>query len=141
MSEEALSTAVYRTLGGRDYRFQLRLGEMRELERLCNAGIGAIWRRMAMLEFRVDDLRETIRLGLIGGGTPEPEAEAIVRFSIDARPVNDYFDLALAIIKAMFEGVRPKKPDGTDQSGVPETSAPSMSSAAPQDSAPDKSTT
>ncbi len=143
MSEDALSTAVYRHLGGRDHRFELRLGEIRELERLCNSGVGGIWRRIAVLEFKLDDLRETIRLGLIGGGDcSHPEAEAIVRFSVDGRPINEYFSLALDIVKAAFEGVTPGKPKGAQEraNGAPETSAPITGSAAPRDSRPGTST-
>lgn len=135
-----LSTAVYRELGGRDHRFELRLGEIRELERLCGSGIGSIWRRMAMLDFKIDDLRETIRLGLVGGGgVTQPEATAIIKYSVDGRPINEYFDLALAIVKACFEGVTPMgKIKGADPSGAPAISHPSTNSAAPQDSAPAK---
>lgn len=136
---EVFSTAVYRQLGGRDCRFELRLGEIRELERLCGAGIAAIYARVAMLQFKIDDIRETIRLGLIGGGTDHPEAEAIVRFSVDGRPVNNSVQLAADILKAIFEGVEPVKTSGADASGAPATSAPSMSSGEPPASAQETS--
>jgi hypothetical protein len=134
-----LSTAVYRPLGNRNRRFELRLGEMREIERLTGSGILAVWRRMATLESKIDDLRETIRLGLIGGGAEHAEAEAIVLYSVDGRPINMFFDLAVSIMKAAFEGVEPVgKTNGAESSGAPETFAPSTNSAAPQDSAPAK---
>lgn len=139
--DAVLSTAVYRSLGGRDRKFELRLGEIRELERLCESGIAAIYARVALLQFKADDLRETIRLGLIGGGAAQPEAEAIVRFSIDGRPLNEWVQLAADILKAVFDGVDTTvKTSGAEPSVAPVTSPPSTNSGEPLGSVQGKST-
>jgi len=140
MSEDALSTAVYAPFGGRDCKFELRLGEIRELERICKAGIAAIYLRVSMLQFAIDDIRETIRLGLIGGGLAPAEAQATILFSVDGRPINESTQLAADILKACFEGVMPGNQDRAESNVAPATSPDFMKSGEPWDSARETST-
>ena len=48
-----------------------------ELERKTGAGIGGLCRRLFAGDFKHADITETIRLGLIGGGTSPKEADAL----------------------------------------------------------------
>lgn len=50
------------------HRFRLTIGGAEELEEKCGAGLGAIARRLATGDWRVRDVRETLRIGLVGGG-------------------------------------------------------------------------
>ncbi|TDX63997.1 tail tube GTA-gp10-like protein [Methylosinus sp. sav-2] len=132
----AATTVHYAVFGGRRRRFCLRIGEIGELEDLCSAGVGAIWRRLALLEFRHADIRETIRLGLIGGGEMQPgAAEALVSRLVDARPLAESVDLAVAIMRALIEGVTeeakraPGKETAESAPDAPETSPPISSPA------------
>lgn len=54
--------------GDGEHRFRLRLGELRELEAKREAGAYEIHQRLANGTWRVDDVVEVLRLGLIGGG-------------------------------------------------------------------------
>jgi Phage tail tube protein, GTA-gp10 len=54
--------------GDGEYRFRLGIGELQELQDKCNAGPFEIYQRLATGAWRVNDVREPIRLGLIGGG-------------------------------------------------------------------------
>ena len=54
--------------GDGEQRFRLGIGELRELQDKCDAGPFVIYQRLASGTWRVDDVRETLRLGLIGGG-------------------------------------------------------------------------
>lgn len=54
--------------GGAEQTFRLAIGELRELQECCKAGPFEIFRRMLTGTWLVDDIRETIRIGLIGGG-------------------------------------------------------------------------
>ncbi|MFC6741164.1 gene transfer agent family protein [Methylobacterium tardum] len=78
---------------GRPCRFQLRLGEMTELERLCGAGIGAIFMRLGTHQFSHRDVWDTIRLGLEGGGMSGIAASALVLHYQDD-PLMDHLPLA-----------------------------------------------
>lgn len=102
----AATTVHYARFAGRRRRFCLRIGEIGELEELCGSGVGAIWKRLALLEFRHADIRETIRLGLIGGGELVPgAAETLVARFVDDHPLAETVDLAVSIMRALIEGV------------------------------------
>jgi hypothetical protein len=60
-----------------EHAFWLNLGELRALEAACDAGFMLIWTRMISSQPRVDDVYQTIRLGLIGGGMPSEKANAL----------------------------------------------------------------
>jgi hypothetical protein len=64
--------------GDATHVFRLRIGELRELEAKRNAGMIEVYNRLASLNFRVDDITETLRLGLIGGGMASPMALGLV---------------------------------------------------------------
>lgn len=100
-TSRTLVTAVF---AGRERRFQLRLGEMAELERLCGAGIGAIFMRLGTHQFSHRDVWDTIRLGLEGGGMGGIEASATVLRYQD-EPLMDHLPLAGQIVAAAVNGV------------------------------------
>jgi len=54
--------------GDGEHTFRLRIGELRELEQKREAGSYEVYQRLASGTWRVDDIREVLRLGLIGGG-------------------------------------------------------------------------
>jgi hypothetical protein len=54
---------------GGEHVFALNIGELRALQDSCNAGPEQILHRITLGEWRIDDLFETLRLGLIGAGT------------------------------------------------------------------------
>jgi Phage tail tube protein, GTA-gp10 len=60
--------------GDGEYKFRLGIGELRELQDKCDAGPFQIYQRLADGSWRVDDVREPIRLGLIGGGMDATKA-------------------------------------------------------------------
>lgn len=115
-------TLVTADFAGRPCRFQLRLGEMAELERLCGAGIGAIFMRLGAHQFSHRDVWDTIRLGLEGGGMSGLAASALVLRYQD-EPLMDYLPLAGRIVAAAVNGV-PR------ESGVPQASGAAGNAAA-----------
>jgi hypothetical protein len=101
-----MQTFLRRPFAGRERTFQLRFGEAAELERLCNAGIGAIMVRLATHQFYTSDIREPIRLGLQGGGMSEPEATALIMGNVDGKPLaGPHLELACDIIGAYVNGI------------------------------------
>ncbi|MHB2165736.1 gene transfer agent family protein [Alsobacter sp. R-9] len=75
-----------------------------ELERKRGAGIGLIFRRLVSNEFALADVSETIRLGLIGGGTLPEDADALVKVYIAERPLAESYPLALSILERVWFG-------------------------------------
>lgn len=61
--------SVSRAWGDGEHKFRLRIGELRELEAKREAGAFEIYSRLANGTWRIDDIVEVLRLGLIGGGT------------------------------------------------------------------------
>jgi hypothetical protein len=101
-------------LGGEERRFQLTRGTIKELQEVCDAGIGAIFKRLGAGEFYADDIRETVRLGLVGGGMVRAEAETLVKRELDGQPLAGAILLASAILMAINVGIEeddfPKEP-------------------------------
>lgn len=99
------TTRIMTAWGGEDRAFQLQIGQQRELQRLCDAGPPVILSRLAGASYRLEDVREPIRLGLIGGGMTPVEAEALVRVYVDVRPLMENTLVAQAIVMAVVVGV------------------------------------
>lgn len=110
------STRIERPFAGRIRAFDVApLGIVERLERACQAGMGEILGRLqGRLNpftggydplFRHADIRETIRLGLIGAGATDAEATECVIEAIDGRPVAEHLGLAVAIVTAYAFGV------------------------------------
>lgn len=105
------------------YLFALKLKQIEELQRLCGAGLGEIAQRL-LVERRwyAGDIVETIRLGLIGGGTPAVRARELIEAYVEGHPLADPRDpanalvTAQAIITAAYFGV-------AEQTGEPEGKA------------------
>lgn len=68
---------------GDEQVFRLAIGELRELQEKTNAGPAQLLRRMHDDSWRIDDVRETLRIGLIGGGMKPAAALALVRRYVD----------------------------------------------------------
>lgn len=73
------------TWGDGPQRFRLPIGQLRELQDKCDAGPQRILARLASLDWLIDDVRETVRLGLIGGGKTPTDAYVLVKRYIDDR--------------------------------------------------------
>lgn len=124
-----------------------KIGQALELQDKCGCGIGEVMRRLLNGTFHVNDFREVIRLGLIGGGMKPTDALALVKRYVDERPWNESVLTATAIISAAMVGIPDeivgKKP-AADRATTEATAASpdpySMESAPPSVSPPDKST-
>lgn len=70
------------------YLFALKAKQVEELEHLTGVGIGRLTARVTgEADFYYRDVRETIRLGLIGGGMPPVEARRLVEAYVDGQPL------------------------------------------------------
>lgn len=100
---------------GGEHRFALRLGELRRLQDTCRAGPEEVFNRLRTGAWRVDDLIEPLRLGLIGGGMDEAEAGPMVINLFDQHPKADFKFAAHKVLLASLLGPEddpPGKPEG-----------------------------
>lgn len=66
-----------------EHTFRLAIGQLRELQDKTDCGPMQILDRLAGRTWRVDDIRETLRLGLIGGGMKPMEALILTKRYVD----------------------------------------------------------
>lgn len=98
------SAKVTLTWGDGEHIFRLRIGELVELQEKCDAGPAFILERLATARWKVQDIRETIRLGLIGGGLTPTKSLGLVQRYVDARPLQENINHAYVIIAAAVVG-------------------------------------
>lgn len=124
-----------------EYKFCLRLGEIRELQDKCKAGFMDIMMHLREGHWWIDEPREVIRLGLIGGGMQPAQALVLVTRYVDGRPRLESIIPAFKIIAAAMQGVEQdqpgketvEEPQMTDGSASPQSMAPEPSSAGHQE--------
>lgn len=93
------------------YGFRLAIGELEELQEKTGVGPYALLRRLLANDWLIADVRESIRLGLIGGGTKPIAAKKLVERYIDQR--SDWLTnatLAQAIVSAALVGAPEEMP-------------------------------
>lgn len=131
---------------GEERQFRLPLTLIAELQTACKAGIGVIYRRIFTFEYHAEDLVETVRLGLIGGGMDRADANKIIarRTKGDEQwPLEIWHEYALAILSTCivgYEDKSKKKPTPGTATPTGSTSPQPTESATKKDSDPTKST-
>jgi hypothetical protein len=109
--------SVTLTFGDGEHLFRLALGELRELQEKCDAGPQEIARRLQGGTWRIDDVREPIRLGLIGGGMKPADAYVTVKRYVDERPAwAENALVAFSVLAAAIVGVE-EEPLGKARAG------------------------
>lgn len=112
MSANGTRTIIWSN--GEDQFCLAKIGLLLDLEAKCNAPIGVIFGRLGSGNFSVNDIRETIRLGLMGGGRTPAQAMDIVKIHVDGNPLASSVLTAYAIIEAVMVGV-PDDPVGKEK--------------------------
>lgn len=111
--------------GDGEHKFRLAIGELRELEEKRDAGSPLILRRLLTGEWWVDDVREVIRLGLVGGGMPATDAIKLVKRYVEDRPAwHENALIASTTLGAALMGVEDEEP-GKSEAGEAKAPRPS----------------
>ncbi len=76
-----------------------------ELQEKCDAGIAEIRKRILEDRWYAQDIRETLRLGLIGGGMTPDQALRLINRYCDDRPAVESVQPAIVVILAYMFGV------------------------------------
>jgi hypothetical protein len=87
------------------YKFRLGYGEMLELQEICDAGPAVIAHRLRNDTYRVQDYRETLRIGLIGGGVEQGKALRLIKRFVDNQPPAENLLHAWIVLNAFLIGV------------------------------------
>ncbi|ESZ76296.1 gene transfer agent family protein [Mesorhizobium sp. L103C105A0] len=75
-----------------------------ELNEKLGEGPLVTFRRIYSGQWRVQDIREVLRLGLIGGGTTPAEAHKLMTRYFERSPLGEHAALALAVMSAAIVG-------------------------------------
>lgn len=87
-----------------EYSFALKIKQLIELQEKCDAGPPHILARLEGNAWRVNDIRETIRLGLIGGGLDPSKALKLTINYVDEMPLGENALFAQVILAAAILG-------------------------------------
>ena len=89
-----------------------------------NAGPAVVLARLSLGQWQLEDVTETIRLGLVGGGMESAQAARLVRVNVEQKPFdlggeNGLVILAVKILAAATHGVddEPAGKAGEDRNG------------------------
>lgn len=95
------------TWGDGTHKFNVaRIKSVLELEEKCNAGIAEIFQRIRDSRWHINDVRETLRIGLIGGGGVTPDkALLLINRYCDERPWAESLQPAILVLMAAMVGV------------------------------------
>lgn len=132
-----LKTEVRLDFAGERRTFDLSpIGALRRVQDACDAGVQVVLNRLFDGSWRLDDLREPIIQGLVGAGTPQREAQALVEKWLDPEPKQQFIPIAQAVLMAWLVGAEDE--DLGEPAGEAETSGPSpeASSVSPPCTAP-----
>lgn len=92
--------------------FRLTISKLEELQDLCNAGPQRIFERLAGSDWFAQDIRDTIRLGLLGGGMASDRVNKLIeRYVSDGMLLENKVAARQVLMAAMHceeEDPRPK---------------------------------
>lgn len=111
MAGENRNGAVDLDFGDGTHRFRLAMGELEELQEKTGVGPFVLLGRLIAGEWHVQDVTQTLRLGLIGGAMKPPDALNLVRRYVEQRP--DWLAnaaLAKLVVMAALAGAPEEQP-------------------------------
>jgi len=128
MSRSALYRGVF---GGAKQDFVLNIGELEELQEQCDAGPEEIFHRISEGRWRLADIRETLRLGLKGGGMDPDMAMVMVARYASPGQLAVHKPLVTCILSAALVGAPDEDapPSGEKKGGRGRRRSPAAKSA------------
>lgn len=109
---------------GGEHSFALRIGELQALQDITGEGPGASLQRLYMSMqtsammggWKIADVIDTVRLGLIGGGMERVEAVKLVQVAVDRRGITA---LVTTACEVLLDALIEKDPDSGEAEGMP----------------------
>jgi len=105
---------------GGEHDFALRIGELRAIQNACDAGPEEVLNRFRVTAaWRVDDVIEVLRQGLIGGGMARQDATKLVMRVVET---HGYLDIKMTCIAIMWDALAGPADDSSGKpTGEPES--------------------
>ena len=107
---------------GGEHSFLLNIDHLKALQQKCDAGPGFILGRLQTGSWHVEDVLETIRLGLIGGGMGTAAARELVDRAVIGEPLAKFVITATLVLASAIVGAdeEDNAPGEADAGGVTE---------------------
>lgn len=129
-----MHTGPIKWIGG-EHDFALDIGALRALQDACNAGPEEIRSRIIAGTWRVNDLFDTIRLGLVGAGAmKDADARRFVTQLWEQHPAVQFRFVAAQVLAAALFGVEDDpvgEPTGATAAPPENGSSPASTATAP----------
>lgn len=122
-----------------DYSFQLKWGQLAELQDRTNVGPYFMLNRLYDGSWKIEDISNVIRLGLIGGGLSPVTALTLTKRYVEERPLLENHPIAVVILKACLVGVDDEpvgESEAANQKDESSTISPTEKSDLPQSTGP-----
>lgn len=117
-SRQSRSATLENVFVGEGYfDLALRIGELTTLQEKTGVGPYVLANRILTGEWRVEDIIETIRLALIGGGLDQRAAFDLVTRNIVPGNIFPYVSTAGEVVLAAIMGVDDEQPDTEEDEG------------------------
>lgn len=130
MSRDASVTLEF---AGAEHTFRLGIKAWEKIQEKCDVGPEELLKRFMDGSWRIQDVRETLRQGLIYGATPPLElvkVDRLLRAEFDDLPIMQFLPVAQAVAMAGIIGAPDEdKPPGEPGAGEGEAASPAVSSA------------
>ncbi len=104
MSEPNNPAQIRSKFADGDHTFAMTFNLAAQWEDENGKSLFRTYRRMLDGEFGLRDIREVLRLALIGGGKKPAEALKLVETYVEGQPLGEYQELSLMILHAAFYG-------------------------------------
>ncbi|MDX0182708.1 gene transfer agent family protein [Sinorhizobium meliloti] len=101
MSRDGSCTVPF---NGQKTFFKLAWRELMKIQEACDAGPYVVLDRLVSGRWRLQDISEVIKWGLIGGGMPQGEALKLVENEVECRPPLENLAIAQQILGAGVVG-------------------------------------
>ena len=126
--------AVTKVWPGGEHAFRLGIGELRAIEQRSDAGVFVVLMRLLSQLAKIDDIIGPIRLGLIGGGLPEKDAQKLVDLVLSDKA--SLYGLAVPAADILREFIMWDGDDQPGEAGAEGTAAPNLSATEEPDGQP-----
>jgi hypothetical protein len=108
-------------VGEDDFDLCLRTGELIDLSEIRDCGPSLILDRLRTNTWYIQDVTETIRLALIGGGMGPRDAAKLVSRSVKEAYFQEYMTIAIECLFAALAGIDDMPEEDDDEPGEPMT--------------------
>jgi hypothetical protein len=107
------------TWPGGEHEFALRIEHLRALQDRCDAGPAWVLARLGSSQWLVEDVTETLRLGLEGAGLEKKEARRLVQMHVEGALALSVLTARAILMSALYGD--PDDEVGKDPNAVGET--------------------